>query len=945
MTTTALPGFPLRHIGPDDAEIQTMLERLGLESLDELIHATYPASIRDCPPLTLPAPLSEEAALARLRALAQANRAVKSYIGQGFHPCVTPPVIRRNILENPAWYTQYTPYQAEIAQGRLEALLNFQTLITDLTALPVANASLLDESSAAAEAMALCYRARPRQSKADTFLVSARCHPQTIKVVRSRAKPLQIRLQVVPNEQIVFSDRVFGVLVQYPDTDGVLCDFELLCEKARQSNVLVAVATDILALALYRPPGEFGADIAIGTTQRLGMGMGMGGPHAAFMATQDRLKRMMPGRMVGVSRDSQDRPALRLALQTREQHIRRERATSNICTAQSLPAIVASMFAVYHGPTGLKAIAHHIQTMTGRLRVALIQAGCQLQDGPGFDTLKVTSVPAQDLAALWQEAQAQGISVRRYTDGALGISLHEAVTEDDLQELCRLFGADPACRADLQETGCAALARTSAFLQHPVFHTHHSETNLLRYMARLQKQDLSLTEGMIPLGSCTMKLNPTAALEPITWPGFANVHPYEPAANVSGYQQLTAELEQWLADITGFAAVSLQPNAGSQGEFAGLLAIRAYLDARGETHRTRCLIPSSAHGTNPASAQMAGFEVVAIACDDQGNVDMADLEVKVTEHSARLAAFMITYPSTHGVFEEGIRDMTALIHAHGGQVYVDGANMNAMVGLSSPAAIGGDVCHLNLHKTFCIPHGGGGPGMGPICVAEHLQPFLPDDPARDLDTGYAVASALYGSGSILPVSYSYIAMMGTEGLQEMTRVAILNANYIAARLHDYFPVLYRGTHGYVAHECIIDLAWLKPLGLTVDDVAKRLIDYGFHAPTVSWPVPFSMMIEPTESESLQELDRFCDAMICIAREIQEVKEGRVAAQDCILRHAPFTAADITATAWHHPFSRAQASLPTAWQHTSKFWPAVSRVDNVWGDRNFFCTCPPVEAYA
>ena len=921
-----------------------MLEQLDIASLDELIHNTFPDSIRQRPALALPAPLSEEAVLARLQTLAQANRTVKNYIGQGFHPCVTPPVIQRNILENPAWYTQYTPYQAEIAQGRLEALLNFQTLITELTALPVANASLLDESSAAAEAMALCHRARPRQSQADTFLVSARCHPQPIRVVRSRAKPMQIRIQIVQEEPQEFSDRVFGILVQYPDTDGVLCNFEGLCTRASKANVMVAVAADILALALYRPPGEFGADIAVGTTQRLGMGMGLGGPHAAFMATRDPLKRMMPGRMVGVSRDARNRPAMRLALQTREQHIRRERATSNICTAQSLPAIVASMYAVYHGPEGLQAIARRIQDLTSHLRSCLMRAGCQLQDGPVFDTVKVLSVPGQNLEVLWQKAQDQGISLRRYADSALGISLNEVTTENDVKELCTLLGAASEPIPDPSDGTGPGLARSSAFLPHAVFHAYHSETNLMRYMARLQKRDLSLAEAMIPLGSCTMKLNPTAALEPITWPGFAHIHPYEPTSNVRGYQQLTTELARWLAEITGFAAVSLQPNAGSQGEYAGLLAIRAYLDSQGETHRNICLIPQSAHGTNPASAQMAGFQVVVVACDDQGNVDMEDLTAKVTAHAAHLAAFMITYPSTHGVFEEGIRDMTALIHAHGGQVYVDGANMNAMVGLSSPAAIGGDVCHLNLHKTFCIPHGGGGPGMGPICVAEHLQPFLPSDPAQEAHAGYAVASTAHGSGSILPISYSYICMMGAAGLQRATQVAILNANYIAARLDRYFPVLYRGAHGHVAHECIIDLAWLKPLGLTVDDVAKRLIDYGFHAPTVSWPVPFSMMIEPTESESLQELDRFCDAMIGIAREIQEVREGSVSAQDSILRHAPFTVADITAEDWHHAFPRAQAALPTAWQSESKFWPAVNRIDNVWGDRNFVCTCPPVEAY-
>ncbi len=921
-----------------------MLEQLHVASLDDLIDSTCPAAIRSTHLPDLPVPLSEEATLSRLRAMAEANRPVKSYIGQGFHACITPPVIRRNILENPAWYTQYTPYQAEIAQGRLEALLNFQTLVTELTGLPVANASLLDESSAAAEAMALCYRARSRYSQADTFLISQRCHPQTIQVVMSRAQPMHVRVHIIDETCLELDDRVFGVLLQYPDTDGVLHDFGSLCAKATQIGIRVTVATDLLALTLFRPPGEFGADIAVGTTQRLGMGMGLGGPHAAFMACHDDLKRMMPGRMVGVSRDVRQKAALRLALQTREQHIRREKATSNICTAQSLPAIVASMYAVYHGPEGLQAIAERIRSHTSQLYACLRAAGCQIQAGIHFDTLKVLSVSGREAGAIWQQAQDDGISLRRYADGTLGISLNETTTTEDLRALCLLFGTAEPSLTTSPDASDNALARTSNFLQHPVFHTHRSETNLLRYMARLQKRDLSLAEGMIPLGSCTMKLNPTAALEPITWPGFAQVHPYEPERNIKGYRQLTTELAQWLAQITGFAAVSLQPNAGSQGEYAGLLAIRAYLQAQGQSQRTICLIPSSAHGTNPASAQMAGFRVVVVACDDQGNVDMADLRTKVTEHAEHLAAFMLTYPSTHGVFEEGVRAMTDLVHAQGGQVYVDGANMNAMVGLSSPAAIGGDVCHLNLHKTFCIPHGGGGPGMGPICVAEHLQPFLPGNPTEVSDAGYAIASTHFGSGSILPISYSYIAMMGTTGLQQATKVAILNANYIAARLDDHFPVLYRGTHGFVAHECIIDLSWLKPLGLSVDDVAKRLIDYGFHAPTVSWPVPFTMMIEPTESESLQELDRFCDAMIAIAQEIQAVQDGHVTAQDSILRHAPYTATDLVADTWSHPFSRAQAMLPTAWQHESKFWPAVNRIDNVWGDRNFVCTCPPVETY-
>lgn len=944
-----LSPFAHRHIGPSETDIQCMLDRLGHASLEEMLQAVMPESIRLAAPLRLPSPLTEREALAYHKDMARANRNVKSFIGQGFHNCFTPPVIRRNILENPCWYTQYTPYQAEIAQGRLEALLNFQTLVSDLTSLPVANASLLDEASAAAEAMLLCHRARPRRSEADTFLLSDRCHPQILAVVQTRARALRIRTRISPVAEFDLNARVFGLLLQVPDTDGRYFAYQELCEEAHAVNALVAVAADPLALTLFKPPGEWGADIAVGTTQRLGMGMGMGGPHAAFMATRATLKRMVPGRIVGVARDSQNRPALRLALQTREQHIRRETATSNICTAQVLPAIVASMYAVYHGPQGLQAIAQGIVRQAARLRDVLRAAGCAVTEGPIFDGVKVHASPLGSLEAVWSRAQEQGYSLRRYADGALGISLDETAEDDDLACLAELLAgagrglADPGPASEPER----ALRRASAYLTHPVFASHRSETALLRYIVRLQKRDLSLADSMIPLGSCTMKLNAATELEPITWEGFAAIHPYEPKDNVRGYQRLTRELAQWLAEITGFAAVSLQPNAGSQGEYAGLLAIRAYFEAQGAGARRVCLIPSSAHGTNPASAQMAGLQVVEVACDAQGNVDLADLRRKADAHADALAAFMVTYPSTHGVFEPDIRAMADVVHAQGGQVYIDGANMNAMVGLSTPARIGGDICHLNLHKTFCIPHGGGGPGMGPVCAAAHLVPYLPVDPNRadPSDAGLCVAGTDFGSGSILPISHSYIAMMGAEGLAQASAVAILAANYVAVRLERHYPVLYRNQAHRVAHECIIDLGWIKPLDLTVDDVAKRLIDYGFHAPTVSWPVPFTMMIEPTECENLQELDRFCEALIRIRQEIEDVATGHVAAADSVLRHAPYAYPDALQEPWPHSFARSQAALPADWLLDSKFWPAVSRIDNVWGDRNFACVCPPVAAYA
>ncbi len=925
-----------------------MLQLLGHASVESLAKAAVPQAIQMHSSLDLPEPCSESGTLARMKRMAGANRQTRCFIGQGFHACLTPPVIRRNILENPCWYTPYTPYQAEISQGRLEALLNFQTMVAELTGLPVATASLLDEASAAAEAMQLCFRARPRTSQARRFLISHRCHPQTLAVVTTRARFLGIEAVVCPLSEFHVNDTVFGALVQCPDTDGLVFDLAPLCEGLHASGANVVVATDPLACIVYAPPGVHQADIAVGTTQRLGMGMGLGGPHAAFMAARDGLKRLLPGRIVGVAKDSSGRPALRLALQTREQHIRRERATSNICTAQVLPAIVASMYAVYHGPSGLHRIAHRIATQARQLQAELALHGCAVRGGPVFDTVKVLHSPRGDLEVLWQEAQAQGISLRHYADGSLGISLNETTGQEDLNDLLSLLAnATSSPRTGGPPTvGPKALLRTTPPLTHPVFALYRSETEMLRYIVALQKKDLSLADAMIPLGSCTMKLNATAELEPITWSGFSNVHPYEPAHNLQGYMCVTSELSQWLAAITGLPGVSLQPNAGSQGEYAGLLTIRSFFAARGETERDVCLIPSSAHGTNPASANMAGLQVVVVECDSQGNVDLTDLRAKISSYGPRLAAFMITYPSTHGVFEERILEMNDLVHQAGGRVYVDGANMNAMVGLSSPAKIGGDVCHLNLHKTFCIPHGGGGPGMGPICVTQELTPFLPADPnATDWTKScFAVAATRCGSGAILPISHSYIAMMGAAGLKEATQVAILSANYVAKRLESYYPVLYRGTHGHVAHECIIDLSWLKPMGLTVEDVAKRLMDYGFHAPTVSWPVPFTMMIEPTESESKRELDRFCEAMMGIWQEIQLSAGGTVAAADSLLRLAPFTYEDVLKADWPHPFTRAEAALPAPWLRAAKFWPPVGRVDNVWGDRNFACVCPPMESY-
>jgi glycine dehydrogenase len=947
-----LDTFARRHLGPSPFDIERMVEVLGVDSLDALIDETVPPQIRLQTPLQLDPPRSESEVLAELRSLASHNRVHRSFIGMGYYGALTPGVIQRNILENPGWYTQYTPYQAEISQGRLEALLNFQTMVIELTGMDIANASLLDEGTAAAEAMTMAKRAQKRGHTGNVFFVSEKCHPQTIDVVRTRAEPLGYTVVVGDHAAYDFGDQTFGALVQYPDTEGTIHDFSAFCERAHAAGALVTVATDLLALTLLTPPGEFGADIAVGSAQRFGVPLGFGGPHAAFMATKDELKRLMPGRLVGVSVDAEGNPAMRLSLQTREQHIRRDKATSNICTAQVLLAVMASMYAVYHGPDGLRAIARRTHLLTEILRTRLHALGYTTNPGPVFDTLKISGGPHTQ-TQIERLAHANQINLRYYTDGGVGISLDEPTTVKEVQTLLEVFGDDGA--ADLKALASSAsldyaapLARTSDFLTHPVFNSYHAEHEMLRYIKRLESRDLSLAQSMIPLGSCTMKLNATTEMIAITWPEFANLHPFAPVDQARGYQELFRRLEKWLAEITGFAAVSLQPNAGSQGEYAGLLVIRGYHRSRGEGHRNVCLIPSSAHGTNPASAVMAGMEVVVVACDENGNVDVDDLRAKADQYADRLAALMVTYPSTHGVFEAAIHDICEIIHARGGQVYMDGANMNAQVGLTSPAVIGADVCHLNLHKTFTIPHGGGGPGVGPICVAAHLAPFLPGSTVVEGVGGAqsvgAVSAAPWGSAGILAIPYAYIAMMGAEGLTQATKVAILNANYIAARLDSYYPVLYKGEHGRVAHECIIDLRPLEhETHITAEDVAKRLMDFGFHAPTLSFPVAGTLMIEPTESESLAELERFCQAMIQIHGEIMAVKEGRIDAQDNPLKHAPHTAA-VIAGEWDRPYSRAQGAFPAPWVRERKFWPYVSRIDNVYGDRHLVCACLPVEAY-
>ena len=946
-------SFATRHLGPDAAESVAMLQSLGVGTIDDLIDQVVPPGIRSSRALQLGPGRSEHAILREMRELARANEIYRSYIGMGYYDCITPPVVQRNILEDPGWYTQYTPYQPEIAQGRLEALLNFQTMVSDLTAMEVANASLLDEGTAAAEAMGMSYAACRQKRK--KFFVASCCHPQTIDVVRTRAWPLGIDVVVADHRQVAIDSQYFGALLQYPATDGVVYDLRSFVERAHNEDMLVTVAADLLSLTLLIPPGEFGADIAVGSTQRFGVPMGYGGPHAAFFATRDQFKRQIPGRIVGVSRDRQGRPAFRLALQTREQHIRRDKATSNICTAQVLLAVIAGMYGVYHGPDGLRRIAGRICRQTKVLALGLRKLGYEIHSEPIFDTVRV-DLRDQSADAIIAAARSRKMNLRRLDAGSICISLDETTATEDLEDLFEVFALPerslPFVMDDLleavQASGREPYGRTSPFLTHPVFRQYQTETELLRYMRRLRERDLSLTTSMIPLGSCTMKLNAAVEMLPITWPEFARIHPFAPLEQAIGYQELFRGLEQWLSEITGFAGVTLQPNAGSQGEFSGLLVIRKYHESRGEGRRNVCLIPQSAHGTNPASAVMAGMKVVVVACDSRGDIDLADIRAKAEQHAAHLGALMVTYPSTHGVFEESIREICDIIHRHGGQVYMDGANLNAQVGLCRPAEYGADVCHLNLHKTFCIPHGGGGPGVGPIGVMSHLCPFLPTHSVVAVggEQGIgAVSAAPWGSASILPISWIYIALMGSDGLVQASRTAILNANYVAKRLDPYYRVLYRGKTGLVAHECIVDLRPLKcSAGVDVDDVAKRLMDYGFHAPTVSWPVAGTMMIEPTESESKRELDRFCDAMIGIRKEIEEIESAQADRENNLLKNAPHTADVLLSESWDRPYSRERAAFPSSSTREYKFWPAVSRIDSVYGDRNLVCSCLPVEAF-
>lgn len=954
--------FVGRHLGPTAPDIDKMLTVLGFDSLEGLIAAAVPAGIRLKQPLAIEAGLGETAALKKIGDIAAQNQVYRSYIGLGYANCITPPVIQRNILENPGWYTQYTPYQPEISQGRLEALLNYQTMVSDLTGLEIANASLLDEGTAAAEAMSMSYGlCKSKEARAaKRFWVSSACHPQTIEVIRTRSHPLNIKVIVGDHREIDFAENgpFFGALLQYPATDGAIFDYTDFIEQAHAASTLVTVAADLLSLTLLKAPGEFGADIAVGNTQRFGVPLGYGGPHAAYFATRQAYARKLPGRLVGLSKDSKGAPALRLALQTREQHIRRDSATSNICTAQVLLAIIASAYAVYHGPTRLKGIASRIQQLTAALANGLRQLGYRLGSEPVFDTLTVAT--GEETANIIARAAERQINLRvdpvqsdrsqQSCTASLGIALDETTGLAQVAELLTIFAGDqavPSLESLSPDPLPEALKRTSSYLTHPVFNQYHSETELLRYLYSLQCKDLSLANAMIPLGSCTMKLNATAEMVPISWPQFAQIHPFAPLSQTQGYQTLFTQLEGWLSEITGFAGISLQPNAGSQGEYAGLLVIRQYHDSRQTAQRNICLIPQSAHGTNPASAVMAGMKVVAVNCDDDGNIDVADLERKAEQHKDNLAALMVTYPSTHGVFEESIKAVCEIVHRHGGQVYMDGANMNAQVGLCRPGDMGADVCHLNLHKTFCIPHGGGGPGVGPIGVAAHLVPFLPGHTL--VSTGGkqaigAVAAAPWGSASILPISWMYIQMMGAEGLKQASEVAILSANYIAKRLEGHYDILYKGASGLVAHECIVDLrGFKKSAQVNVDDVAKRLIDYGFHPPTMSWPVAGTIMVEPTESEALSELDRFCDAMIAIRAEIQQIESQAIAPEDSPLRHAPHTTADLVED-WQRPYSRAQAVFPTQWTRDRKFWPTVNRIDQAFGDRNLVCTCPSMDEF-
>jgi len=940
-------SFVRRHIGPSSTDVDSMLQTIGASSLAGLIAEAVPASILAPGELTFGPALTEPEAIAHIRSVAAKNRVLTSLIGQGYYGTVTPPVIQRNILENPAWYTAYTPYQPEISQGRLEALINFQTLISELTGLDIANASLLDEATAAAEAMAMAKRAAG--SKSSTFFVDRNCHPQTIAVLRTRATPLDWNLQIGDPEELdaalASGEGVFGAIFQYPGTHGHITDLRPQIAALHAAGAIAILATDLLALTVLASPGDLGADLAIGSSQRFGVPLGYGGPHAGFLATRDAFKRNLPGRLVGLSIDARGNPAYRLALQTREQHIRREKATSNICTAQVLLAVMAGMYAVYHGPDGLKAIAGRVHTLTAKLAAGLKRLGLEIAPTAFFDTLTITLPSAAETEAIHTRSLAAGINLRRTGPTQIGISLDETSTPQIVESVWSAFRPKTLDSLEYGQIAAASalpgeLLRTSKYLQHPVFHQYHSETEILRYMRRLADRDLALDRAMIPLGSCTMKLNATTEMLPITWPEFSSIHPFVPADQALGYADMIQTLEARLCQITGYDAFSFQPNSGAQGEYAGLLAIAAYHASRGESHRRICLIPTSAHGTNPASAQMTGMEVVTVLCDDAGNVDVADLREKAAKYAPILAAIMVTYPSTHGVFEEAIREICEIVHAAGGQVYLDGANLNAQVGLVYPGKFGADVSHLNLHKTFCIPHGGGGPGVGPIGVRTHLAPFLPGHPALDANSPVGpVSAAPYGSASILAISYMYLLLMGGEGLTRATETAILNANYIAQRLAPHFPVLYKNEHGRVAHECILDPRPLKlTSGVTVDDLAKRLIDYGFHAPTMSFPVAGTLMIEPTESESKAEIDRFCDAMIAIRHEIAAIESGALKVEDSPLRYAPHTVHDIADDNWSRPYTRAQGCFPAETRRIDKYWAPVNRIDNAYGDRNLFCSC-------
>ena len=950
MNQGATDHFQQRHIGTTKAQQQEMASSVGFENVEQLIETAIPDNIKATQSLCLPPALSEAQALTRLRNYADQNTVMRSCIGMGYYDTLTPAVLLRNVFENPGWYTAYTPYQPEISQGRLETLLTFQQVIIDLTGMPLANASLLDEATAAAEAMTLMHRMN-RRSKSSTFVVAEDCHPQTISLIQTRAEPLGIEVRLVAPESLENVDDAFGLLAQYPGTFGDVRDLSDVIKTSHEKNILVGVASDLLALTLLKSPGSMGADVVVGSSQRFGVPMGFGGPHAAFFATRDEYKRSMPGRVIGVSIDSRGRQALRMAMQTREQHIRREKATSNICTAQALLAIMAGLYAMHHGPEGLRAIAKRVHHFTTQLASALDGTTHTVVNNSWFDTLTIQTESADAIHTL---AESRGFNLRRINDTHIGISLDETTTAEELESLVELFGGAYSTegtkeKSDAPSSMSPLLLREMDYLQHPLFHDYRTETEMLRYLKRLENKDISLTRAMIPLGSCTMKLNAAAEMIPVSWPEFARMHPFAPAHQTVGYLAMLEELSKWLTECTGYDAMSLQPNSGAQGEYAGLMAIRRYHRARGESHRNICLIPTSAHGTNPASAVMAGMKVVLVSCDDSGNVDMQDLRAKVNAHSADLAAIMVTYPSTHGVFEASIVELCELIHEHGGQVYVDGANLNALVGLAGPGKFGADVSHLNLHKTFCIPHGGGGPGMGPIGVGEHLAPYLASSvvvPQDGLDaTNNVISATPFGSASILPISWMYIAMMGPDGVTDASRIAIVHANYIAKRLRGHFDVLYTGRDDTVAHECIIDIRPLKErCGISEEDVAKRLIDYGFHAPTMSFPVAGTLMIEPTESESLAEIDRFCDAMLCIRDEIRAVEDGRLDPINNPLKNAPHTLDEVTATNWDRPYSREQAVWPVDSLRSDKYWPPVNRVDNVYGDRNLICSCPSIESY-